>query len=126
MDQINSITGRAIPHIGVTQEDRGRLWAYLYPLMVLSGALRRADWIEAAFWLIYLVGLSVVWRFGQKIAARTTPQKVMLVACWVASASLVLFGGMHVTARLVGLALAPIGFAADVMFARSSAAGNRT
>jgi hypothetical protein len=120
MSEIQSVTGRDVPRIALTKEDRGWLWSYLYPFAALPSALRRGDWFEVAFWLIGIAGFAAIARFGQPKESRTTFQKVFFILLAAIAASLVLVPGQHaVTSSIVGLVIAPIPFAVDVVLARA-------
>jgi hypothetical protein len=124
MNEIQSVTGRDVPHITLTKEDRGWLWSYLYPFAALPNALRHGDWFEVAFWLIGIAGFTAIARFGQSKGSRTTPQKVFFVVLEAIAASLVLIPAQHqTTSSIVGLVIAPIPFIVDVVLARSRRSG---
>ena len=36
MAEINSVTGHEVPHLAIAPEDRTRLWAALYPVVVFT------------------------------------------------------------------------------------------
>jgi hypothetical protein len=121
MDEILSVTGREVPHITLTSQDRGRMWAYVYPVTALMPALGHRDWLLVAFWLVNIAGFAVLARFGQQRESRSIGQQVFFILLAAVSAGFVLIPGGHAMAsRLVGLAIAPIPFLADVVMARRS------
>jgi hypothetical protein len=124
VDEINSVTGREIPHITLTREDRGWLWSYLYPFAALPNALRHGDWFEVTFWVIAIAGFTAIAKFGQPKESRTTFQKMFFIAVTAISASVVLIPGQHPAAStILGLAIAPIPFVVDVVLAHRARAG---
>jgi len=124
MDEILSVTGREVPRITLTREDRHALWVYLYPVMALLPAVREQDWLLVAFWVVNIAGFLAMARFGQPKESRTNLQKVFLIMLFAVSAGFVLIPGRHaVTSRLVGLGIETIPFIADIVLARRARAG---
>jgi hypothetical protein len=121
MDDILSVTGREVPHITLSSQHGGRLWAYVHPVTALIPALGHRDWLLVAFWLVNIAGFWAIARFGQQRESRSAGQQVFFIMLASIAAGFVLMPGGHAMAsRLVGLAIAPIPFLADVVMARDS------
>jgi hypothetical protein len=127
MSEFQSVTGRQVSGISLSNEDRGRLWAYLYPLAALPSAIQHQQWFPVAFWVFGLVGATAVAKFGQHRDARTFRQKVFFVLVSAVALGLVMGPGQHsASASIVGLAMGPIPFLVDVMLARGQGRGSRS
>jgi hypothetical protein len=123
VDEINSITGREIPTIRLTPQDRRRGLAFLYACAGLLPALvRHGDRLAVAYWLITVAGFGAVVWFGQNGKSRNAGHTLLLLVAY--SVAVVFIWGVPAprTLRLMGLALVPIPYVADVVLARRARA----
>ena len=124
MDDNLSITGRPVPRLTITANDRARLFVFLYPFARLPRAIADRDWILVGFCSIGIVGMLLVHRYGQPAASRTMAQKLLIFGMLATAVVLVIFAKAPLW-RVAGLALAVLPFALDIALARQSQIGNQ-
>jgi hypothetical protein len=117
LDDNLSITGRPVPRLAITPEDRSRLFAFVYPFAHLPRAVQEGDWMYVGFCVIGLAGLLLVHRYGQAIDSRSLAEKLVFIGVVAVAATLVIIPDSP-TWRAVGLALVLIPFLLDIALAQ--------